>query len=256
MAWIGGAIAGAASLAGNVFSANSANAATAGANEMSQGIARDNNAFSERMSSTAYQRSTADLKAADLNPMLALMKGGASTPTPSSPTINPPNAQGVGPGINAAINAASTVAAMDKVHADTEVSRAAKALTEAQTTNALSSAGALDAKKDQTRQEMTSFGLRMEKLSNEAGGSWWQQQQERFKAGILNSEDLNAARYYSARADQLVTEAKITGLKVPEAVAEAAFWSSKFGHDFPTISRGAGIVGNVVGTAAKASTFK
>lgn len=57
--------------------------------------------FQKEMSSTAYQRATADMEKAGINPMLAYMQGGASTPTGASGTApSGGSATGSGPTLN------------------------------------------------------------------------------------------------------------------------------------------------------------
>ena len=97
---------------GDAMAADKQNAANiAGANTAMK--------FSERMSSTAYQRGMADMKAAGLNPMLAFSQGGASAPSGVTPTINAASKSGLG---HAAISAGLGIqsAATAKQQADTQ----------------------------------------------------------------------------------------------------------------------------------------
>ena len=65
---------------GQIYANQQTAKSVAGANEMSRDIAREQMAFQEAMSNSAYQRAVRDMRKAGVNPLLAISKGGASTP--------------------------------------------------------------------------------------------------------------------------------------------------------------------------------
>jgi len=76
-------------LGGELLSGIFGSSAQKKANKANIKLQRENQAWLKQMSDTSYQRSTQDMIAAGLNPMLGFSQGGASTPGSSAATVEP-----------------------------------------------------------------------------------------------------------------------------------------------------------------------
>lgn len=227
------------------------------ANETNVALSQDQMNFQERMSSTAYQRATADMRAAGLNPALAYGQGGASTPTGSMAQVqnaaapmqnSARDAMGVlsevqGIQQSKAVSDQATATA-DKLRSETldrDINNA-EALARIRTTNTQGDVNYSMVGKNEA--ETLTERQRTQATSNAAEASRIENERQR---ALLSAEQRGDV--FSSDVQRRKAVSKLTELQLPQAEQEAKYFRDTPGYS--GVSRTLGLFNPFASSASK-----
>lgn len=205
-------------LAGDLIGGIFGSSAQKKANQANIRLQREQQAWEERMSNTAWARGIADMKSAGINPMLAVSQGGASTPNVSAATVQPEDA--LSRSVTSAGNKAFTMLQLEKSVADIRY------------TNALQRGAAADADTKEVNRDIARAGsaAKVGMASSIAFLELAQLNQtvnNMRKAGQLTAEQTKQIQQLLPELlRQAKAQAQLQELQIPSAKAEASLWDT------------------------------